>query len=72
MRAEAELVAIDAEDLEVIEIHLIHRLKLGGELFLGAVDMRVVHLHGAHAHQAEEFAALLVAVTRPILREPQW
>ena len=69
--AEAELVTVDAEDREILQIHLVHGVELGRELLLGAVNVGVIHLHGAHAHQAEEFSALLVAVTRPILREPQ-
>ena len=36
---------------------------LGGELLLGAEDVRVVLREGAHAHQAVQRAGRLVAVT---------
>ena len=69
VRREAHLVAVDAEDFEILEIHLVHGAELLLELRLGAVKVRVVHLHGAHAHEAEKLAALLVAVARPVFRE---
>ena len=33
--------------------------------------MRVVHLQRAHAHESEQLAALLVAITRAVFRQPQ-
>ena len=47
------------------------RQELALELLLGAIDVRVVHLHGAHAHEAEELAGLLVAVAGPVLGQAQ-
>ena len=71
VRAEAHLILLDAEDLEVFQVHLVHRAELVGELFGGAVEVRVVHVHGAHAHEAEELARLLVAVVGAVFGQPQ-
>jgi len=68
---EAHQVFLDAEDIEVLEIHLVHGIELGLELIFRAVDVGVVHLHGTDAHEAEEFAGLLVAVTGAVLGEAQ-
>ena len=38
-------VFLDAEDLEILQIHLVHGVELVLELLLGAVDVGVVHLH---------------------------
>ena len=72
MRAEAHLVFAEAEDGEVFQIHLVHGAELLGELLLGAVDVRVVHVERTHAHEAEQLAALLVAVAAAVFREAQW
>ena len=64
-------IFLDAEDLEIFQIHLVHRVELRLELLLGAVDVRVVHLQRAHAHEAEEFAALLVAIAGAVFGEAQ-
>ena len=40
----SHLVFLEPEDLEVLEIHLIDRAEFLGELILGAIDMRVVHV----------------------------
>ena len=71
VRGEAHLVLLDAENLEVVQIHLVHGVELALELRLGAVDVGVVHLHGAHAHEAQEFARLLVAVAGAVFGEAQ-
>ncbi len=44
----------------------------GGELLLGAIDVGVVHVERAHAHEAEQLAALLVAIASAVFREAQW
>ena len=69
VRAQPHDKAVDAKEIEVttIECNDAHELLL--ELRLGAVDVGVVHLHRAHAHQAEEFTALFVAVARAVLSE---
>ncbi len=41
------------------------------ELLFGAVDVGVVHLERTHAHEAEEFAALFVAVVAAVFGEAQ-
>ncbi|MFM1944955.1 MAG: hypothetical protein RI897_3937 [Verrucomicrobiota bacterium] len=56
MGAEAHDVFIEAEDLEVFEVHLIDCVEFLGELVGGAIDMGVVHVEGSDAHEAEEFA----------------
>ena len=67
MRAQAHDVAIHAKERKVLLIERDHAHKLLLKLLFGAVNVRVVHLHGAHAHQPEQLAALLIAVARPIL-----
>ena len=47
MGGETHQVFLDAEDLEILQIHLVHGVELLGELLLGAVDVRVVHLHAS-------------------------
>ncbi len=71
MGGETHDVFLDAEDLEILQIHLVHGVELRFELLLGAVDVGVVHLERAHAHEAEEFAALLVAIAGAVFRETQ-
>ena len=41
----AHEIFVDPENLKILEIHRVDRIELGFELFLGAIDMRVVHLH---------------------------
>src|ERR1019366_5429503 len=53
------------------QIHVVHGAELVGELLLGAIDVRVVHVERAHAHEAEQLAALLVAVASAVFREAQ-
>ena len=71
MRGEAHQIFIDAEDFEVFQIHLVDGVELALELLLGAVEMGVVHLHGADAHEAEQLARLLVTVAGAVFGEPQ-
>ncbi len=67
---ESHDILIDAEDLEVLEIHLVHGAEFLSELLFRAIDVRVVHLHRAHAHEAKELTALLVAIAGAVLRQP--
>ena len=71
MGAEAHLVAVESEDLEVLQVHLVDRPELVGELLGRAVQVGVVHVHAAHAHDPEELARLLVAVAGAVFGEPQ-
>ena len=71
VRAEAHLIFLEAEDLEILQIHLVHGVELVGELLLGAIDVRVVHVERAHAHEAEQLAALLVAIAGAVFGEAQ-
>ena len=64
-------VFLDAEDFEILQIHVVHGAELVGELLLGAVDVGVVHVERTHAHEAEQFAALLVAVAGAVFGEAQ-
>src|SRR3954463_7484368 len=52
VRAEAHLILLESKNLEILQIHLIHRLEFLRELLPGAVDMGVVHLHRTDAHQS--------------------
>src|SRR5713226_5478447 len=72
MRRETHLILVDSEELEIIQIHFVHAVELGLELFRRHVKMCVVHLHRAHPHQSDQFAALLVAITGSVLRQSQW
>src|SRR6202171_416789 len=49
----AHQILLDAEELEVFQIHLVHGIELSFELVLRAIDVRVVHLHRAHSHQPD-------------------
>ena len=71
MRGETHEVFVDPEDLEILQVHLVDRVELGLELRLGAVEVRVVHLHRTHAHQAEKLARLLVAVAGAVFGQAQ-
>ena len=71
VRAETHDIFLDAENLEILQIHLVHRVELGGELLRGAIDVRVVHVQRAHAHEAEQFARLLVAIAGAVFRQAQ-
>ena len=56
---------INSED-EILQVHFIYSAKLVGELLWSAVNVRVVHLHRTHAHEAHQFAGALVAVAGAI------
>ena len=71
MRREAHQIFLNPEEREIFQIHLVHGVELRLELVRRAVNVRVVHLHRAHPHQPEQLATLLVAITRPVLRQPQ-
>ena len=71
MRGETHDVFVDPEELEVFQIHLVHGEELRLELVFGAVDVGVVHLERANAHEAKEFAALLVAMAGAVFCEAQ-
>ena len=71
VRAEAHAEFLEPENLEILEVHLVHSAELVGELLRCAVNVRVVHLHRAHAHEAHQFAGALVAVTGAILGQAQ-
>ena len=59
------------KQLEILQVQVDHVGELLLELLLRAVDVRVVHLHRAHAHQAEQLAAFLVAVAGAVLGQAQ-
>jgi len=67
----AHLILGEAEDFEILQIHVVHRTELFGELLLGAIDVGVVHVERTHAHEAEQLAALLVAIASAVFREAQ-
>ena len=71
MGAEAHLVAVEPEDLEVLQVHVVDRPELLGELLGRAVQVGVVHVHAAHAHEPEQFTRLLVAVAGAVLGQAQ-
>src|SRR5436305_7989193 len=71
MRRETHQIFLDPEELEIVQIHLVDGIELGFELLRRHVKMRVVHLHRAHPHQSKQLAALFVAITGPVLRQPQ-
>ena len=64
MRAQAHQVLVDAEDLEVLVVQVDHAHELLLEQVFGDVEVGVVHLHRAHAHQPEQLAGLLEADSR--------
>ncbi len=70
--AEAHHIFFDAENLEILQIHFVDRVELGGELLRRAIDVRVVHVQRADAHEAEQFARLFVAIAGAVFREAQW
>ena len=71
MGAEAHLVTVEPEDLKVLQVHLVDRPELLGELLGRAVNVRVVHVHAADAHDTEELSGLLVAVAGAVFGESQ-
>src|SRR5437867_1348239 len=69
MRRKAHQIFLDPEKLEIVQIHLVYGVELRFELLRRHVEMGVVHLERAHPHQSEQLAALLVAITGPILSQ---
>ena len=67
MQRQAHDELLDAEQLEILVIQVNHAHEFLLELVFGAVDVGIVHLHRADAHQAEKLARFLVAVARAIL-----
>ena len=65
VRRETHQIFVDPEELEIVQIHFVHRIELGFELLRRHVEMGVVHLQRAHPHESEQLAALLVAITVP-------
>ena len=71
MCAEAHDVFFDAENFEIFQIHFVDGVKLGRELLLGAINVGVVHVERANAHEAEKLAGLLVTVAGAVFGEAQ-
>ena len=69
--AEAHDAFLDSENLEIFQVHFVHRVELGGKLLRRAINVRVVHVQRPDAHEADEFARLLVPIARAILRQAQ-
>ena len=67
VRAEAHAEFLKPENLEIFQVHFVDGSEFVGELLRRAVDVRVVHLHRPHAHEAHQFAGTLVAITGAIL-----
>ena len=53
VRAEAHDVFFDAENFEILQIHFVHGVELGGKLLRRAIDVGVVHVERPHAHEAD-------------------
>jgi len=68
---QAHDVFLNTEELEIFEVEVDDPGELVLELALGTIDVRVVHLHRAHAHQAEQLARFLVAIAGSILGQAQ-
>ena len=69
--AETHDVFLNAENFEILQIHVVDPIEFLGELVLCAIDVRVVHVERTHAHQPEQFAALLVTITTAVFRQPE-
>ena len=54
---------MNPEEFEILQIKPDDLHKLGFKLRFGAVDVRVVHLQAAHAHEAHQRPVVFVAVT---------
>src|SRR6218665_483465 len=72
MQTQPHHVFIDTEDLEILKIHVIHSSELIRELCAGAINMRIIHVKTAHAHQTEQFTTLFIAVNSSVLSDPVW
>ncbi len=60
--AEAHLIFFQSEDFEIFQIHVVDGAKLFRELVFGAINVGVVHVERADAHEAEQLARLFVAI----------
>src|SRR5690349_3428638 len=56
MQTQAHHKFIETEQLEVTEVHIHYSQKLLFELVFRNIDMSIVHLHRADAHQAKQLA----------------
>jgi hypothetical protein len=59
------------EQLEVFLVHVDDAEEFLFELFFGAVNVGIVHLQRAYAHQAEQLTAFLVAVAGAVFSQAQ-
>src|SRR5262249_18335768 len=59
-------------ELKVAEIHLVNRVELGLKLLGRAINVGVIHLQRTNSHETEEFAALLVAMTKAVFSQAKW
>ena len=67
VQAQPHHILLHVEERKVLQIEVDDPHELLLKLIFGAVDVGVIHLHRAHAHQAKEFAAIFVAVAGAIL-----
>lgn len=56
MSGKTHLVLLDAENLKIGQVDVVHAPEFFRELIFRAVDVRVVHLHHAYAHDAKQLA----------------
>ena len=68
--AQAHHKFFNGKDLKIGAVQADYRHEFLLELFLRAVDVGVVHLHGSDPHQAKELAAFLVAVAGAVFGQP--
>ena len=69
VRAKTHHIFFNPENLKVFHIEINNRHELFFKLLFRAVDVGIVHLHRADAHQPKKFAAFFVAVAGSILRQ---
>ena len=69
MQGQSHHVFLNAKQLKILDVHVDDGQEFLFELFFRDVDVSVIHLHRADAHQAEQLARLLVAITRAVLRQ---
>jgi len=71
MCAEAHLIFFEAENFKIFQIHFVHCVEFGGELLGRTINMSIIHVERADAHQAEQFARLFIAIAGTIFRKAQ-
>jgi hypothetical protein len=59
-------ILVDTEKFKVFLVQFNHAHELLLKLRFGTVDVSIVHLHRADAHQTKEFTRFFVAVARAI------